>query len=223
VEYAAIPPGGTVAVLGLGPIGQMSARVARHRGASRVFGIDLVPERLAMAARHGIEVLDLNDHDDVPAELRDRTGGRGPDSVIDAVGMEAHGSGGAKAAQAFVGLLPDAIAAKMMEKSGVDRHTALLAAIDIVRRGGTLSVSGVYGGMVDPLPMLQLFDKQLTVRMGQANVKRWVGDILPLLGDEDPLGVEDLATHVVTLEQAPDAYAAFQKKEDDAIKIVFTP
>jgi threonine dehydrogenase-like Zn-dependent dehydrogenase len=223
VEYAAIPPGGTVAVLGLGPIGQMSARVARHRGASRVFGIDLVPERLAMAARHGIEVLDLNDHDDVPAELRDRTGGRGPDSVIDAVGMEAHGSGGAKAAQAFVGLLPDAIAAKMMEKSGVDRLTALLAAIDIVRRGGTLSVSGVYGGMVDPLPMLQLFDKQLTVRMGQANVKRWVGDILPLLDDEDPLGVEDLATHVVPLEQAPDAYAAFQKKEDDAIKIVFTP
>jgi threonine dehydrogenase-like Zn-dependent dehydrogenase len=223
VEYAAVPPGGTVAVLGLGPIGQMSARVARQRGASRVFGIDLVPERLAMAARHGIEVLDLDQHDDLAGELRERTGGRGPDSVIDAVGMEAHGAGGAKAAQAFVGLLPDSIAAKMMEKGGVDRLTALLAAIDIVRRGGTLSISGVYGGMVDPLPMLQMFDKQLTVRMGQANVKRWVDDLLPLLTDADPLGVEDLATHLLPLEQAPDAYAAFQKKEDDAIKIVFTP
>jgi threonine dehydrogenase-like Zn-dependent dehydrogenase len=111
----------------------------------------------------------------------------------------------------------------MMEKGGVDRLTALLAAIDIVRRGGTLSISGVYGGMVDPLPMLQMFDKQLTVRMGQANVKRWVDDLLPLLTDADPLGVEDLATHLLPLEQAPDAYAAFQKKEDDAIKIVFTP
>src|SRR6185437_12532155 len=102
VEYADVPDGGTVAVYGLGPIGQMSARIARHRGAGRVFGIDLVPERLAMAERNGIEVLDLNEHENVAEELRDRTDGRGPDSVIDAVGMEAHGSGVAKTTQAIV-------------------------------------------------------------------------------------------------------------------------
>ena len=188
-----------------------------------MFGVDLVPERLKVAAEHGIEAVDLNDHEDLAAELRERTGGRGPDSVIDAVGMEAHGSGSAKAAQTFVGLLPDAIAAPMMQRSGVDRLSALLAAIDIVRRGGTLSISGVYGGSVDPLPMLQMFDKQLTVRMGQANVKRWVDDLLPLLGDDDPLGVDDLATHHLPLDAAPDAYATFQKKEDGAVKVVFKP
>jgi threonine dehydrogenase-like Zn-dependent dehydrogenase len=224
VEYADVPPGGSVAVLGLGPIGQMSARVARHQGAAQVFGVDLVPERLEMAGRHGVETLNLEDHDDLAGELRERTGGRGPDSVIDAVGMEAHGSGAAKAAQTFVGLLPDAVARKMMENAGVDRLAALLAGIDIVRRGGTLSLSGVYGGMVDPLPMLQMFDKQLTVRMGQGNVKRWIDDLLPLVSDDaDPLGVTDLATDRLPLEQAPDAYAAFQKKEGGTIKVVFQP
>ena len=204
VAYADVPPGGSVAVLGLGPIGQMSARIARHQGAGKVFGVDLVPERLEMARRHGIEVIDLNEGDDLGGVLRDRTGGRGPDSVIDAVGMEAHGSVVAKAAQAFVGLLPDSVAAKMMEKAGVDRLAALLAGIDVVRRGGTLSISGVYGGMTDPLPMLQMFDKQLTVRMGQANVKRWIDDLMPLVTDEaDPLGVLDLATHRVPLTDAP--------------------
>jgi threonine dehydrogenase-like Zn-dependent dehydrogenase len=224
VAYADVPQGGSVAVLGLGPIGQMSARIARHVGASQVFGVDLVPERLEMARRNGVEVIDLQELDDLAGELRERTGGRGPDSVIDAVGMEAHGSGGAKAAQAFVGLLPDAVARPMMEKAGVDRLAALLAAVDIVRRGGTLSISGVYGGMVDPLPMLQMFDKQLTVRMGQGNVKRWIDDLLPLVSDDaDPLGVTDLATDRLPLEQAPDAYAAFQKKKNGTIKVIFQP
>jgi threonine dehydrogenase-like Zn-dependent dehydrogenase len=224
VAYAGVPPGGSVAVLGLGPIGQMSARIARHQGAVQVFGVDLVPERLEMAGRHGVETLNLGDHDDLAGELRERTGGRGPDSVIDAVGMEAHGSGAAKAAQSFVGLLPDAVARKMMENAGVDRLAALLAGIDIVRRGGTLSLSGVYGGMVDPLPMLQMFDKQLTVRMGQGNVKRWIDDLLPLVSDDaDPLGVTDLATDRLPLEQAPDAYAAFQKKKNGTIKVIFQP
>src|SRR5215207_446480 len=224
VAYADVAQGGSVAVLGLGPIGQMSARIARHVGACLVFGVDLVPERLEMARRNGVEVIGLQDHDDLAGELRERTGGRGPDSVIDAVGMEAHGSGGAKAAQAFVGLLPDAVARPMMEKAGVDRLAALLTAIDIVRRGGTLSISGVYGGMVDPLPMLQMFDKQLTVRMGQGNVKRWVDDLLPLvLDDADPLAVTDLATDHLPLEQAPEAYAAFQQKKDGTIKVVFHP
>jgi threonine dehydrogenase-like Zn-dependent dehydrogenase len=224
VEYADVPPGGTVAVLGLGPIGQMSARIAKHRGAGRVFGVDLVAERLEMAGRHGIETIDLSSVGDLGEVLRERTGGRGPDSVIDAVGMEAHGSGVAKAAQAFVGLLPDSVAAKMMEKAGVDRLAALLAGIDAVRRGGTISISGVYGGMTDPLPMLQMFDKQLTVRMGQANVKRWIDDLMPLVTDEaDPLGVLDLATHRLPLGDAPRAYDMFQKKEDGAVKVVFEP
>jgi threonine dehydrogenase-like Zn-dependent dehydrogenase len=224
VDYASIPEGGTVAVIGLGPIGQMSARIARHRGASQVFGIDLVPERLQMARRHGIETLDLNEHPDVPGELRQRTGGRGPDSVIDAVGMEAHGSNVAKAAQTLVGLLPDAVAAKLMEKAGIDRLAALLSGIDTVRRGGTLSIIGVYGGMVDPLPMLQMFDKQVSLRMGQVNVKRWIDDLLPLVTDEaDPLSVGDLTTHRMPLDQAPEGYEKFQKKADGAVKVVFAP
>jgi threonine dehydrogenase-like Zn-dependent dehydrogenase len=223
VAYASAPRGGTVAVLGLGPIGQMAARIALHQGASKVFGIDLVPERLKAAADRGVEILDVDECDDLGAELRDRTGGRGPDAVVEAVGMEAHGSPTGKLAHAMVGLLPDPIAAPLMQKAGVDRLAALLAGIDIVRRGGTLSISGVYGGNEDPLPMLQMFDKQLAIRMGQANVKRWIDDIMPLLTDDDPLGVDQLATHHLPLEQAPDAYETFQKKEDGAVKMVFNP
>jgi threonine dehydrogenase-like Zn-dependent dehydrogenase len=224
VEYADVEPGSSVAVLGLGPIGQMCARVALHRGAGHVFGVDLVPERLQMAARHGVEVVDLRAGDDVAALLRDRTDGRGPDAVIDAVGMEAHGSPLGKAAHAFVGLLPDAIAAPMMRTAGIDRLAALYAAIDIVRRGGTISLSGVYGGARDPLPLLQMFDKQLTLRMGQANVRRWTDELLPLVErDDDPLGVADLATHRLPLADAPEAYAAFQQKEQGAIKVVLAP
>jgi len=224
VEYAGIPDGGTVAVVGLGPIGQMSARIARHRGASRVFGIDLVPERLEMARRNGVDVIDLNGHEDLAGEIRERTGGRGPDSAIDAVGMEAHGSGVAKAAHTLVGLLPDVVAEKMMEKVGIDRLAGLLSCIDIVRRGGTVSISGVYGGMADPLPMLQMFDKQIALHMGQANVKRWIDDLMPLVTDDaDPLAISDLETHRVPLDEAPEAYAKFQKKQDGAIKVVFAP
>jgi len=224
VEYAAIPQGGSVAVFGLGPIGQMCARIARHKGAERVFGIDPVAERRTMAARHEIEVLDPEQHDDISAALRELTDGRGPDSVIDAVGMEAHGAPGAKMAQTLTGLLPDALAAKATEKAAVDRLSALLACVDSVRRGGTISISGVYGGQLDPLPMMQLFDKGLQIRMGQAHVRRWTDEILPLLeGDEDPLGVDDLTTHQVPLAEAPSAYEMFQKKEDGAIKVVLKP
>ena len=223
VEYAGIPAGGSVVVLGLGPIGDMSSRIAMHRG-HRVIGVDLVPERLARAAANGVEVLNLREHDDDLAEtIREMTGGRGPDSVIDAVGMEAHGSPGARLAQQITSLMPDAIARTMTEKAGLDRLHALYLAIDIVRRGGTISLIGVYGGMADPLPMLTLFDKQIQVRMGQANVKRWVPEILPLLLDGDPLGTDTFATHKVPLDRAPDAYATFQAKDDGAVKILFRP
>jgi threonine dehydrogenase-like Zn-dependent dehydrogenase len=143
--------------------------------------------------------------------------------VIDAVGMEAHGGVVGKLAQQMTGLLPDSVASKVMERAGVDRMEALYAAIEIVRRGGTMSLSGVYGGMSDPLPMLTLFDKQIQLRMGQANVKRWVDDIMPLLMNGDPLGVEGFATHTLPLDDAPRGYEMFQKKEDGAVKVLLRP
>ncbi|GGX95324.1 zinc-dependent alcohol dehydrogenase [Streptomyces fructofermentans] len=225
VEYAAIPPGGSVAVLGLGPIGDMSTRIAAHRGAGKVIGIDLVPERLDRVGARGAHTLNLEEYDGdaIVEAVRDLTGGRGPDSVIDAVGMEAHGTTAAKAAQQLTTLLPDRLAARIMRRVGVDRLSALHLAISLVRRGGTISVSGVYGGMTDPLPLLTMFDKQIQLRMGQANVWRWVDDILPLLTDADPLGVDTFATHHLPLDRAPDAYAMFQKKQDGAVKVLFNP
>jgi threonine dehydrogenase-like Zn-dependent dehydrogenase len=224
VEYANVPEGGSLCVLGLGPIGEMCCRVAQQRGIEHVIGVDLVPERLARANAHGVETVDVEREDDLAAKLRELTGGRGPDSVIDAVGMEAHGAPVGKLAQTMVGYLPDVVAQKLMEKAGVDRLSVLHAAIEIVRRGGTISLSGVYGGAVDPMPMLQLFDKQVNLRMGQANVRRWIDDILPLVsGDDDPLGVEDFATHRLPLEQAPHAYEIFQAKRDGAFKILLQP
>lgn len=224
VEYAAIPKGGSVAVYGLGPIGQMCARIARHQGAETVIGVDSVPERLAMAQRNGAEAIDSSAHDDVPATIRELTDGRGADGVIDAVGMEAHGAPGAELVQKATGLLPDSLAAKATERFAVDRLSALHDAIDTVRRGGTISISGVYGGQLDPLPLMQLFDKGVQIRMGQAHVRRWTDEILPLLeGDEDPLGVDDLTTHQLPLAEAPSAYEMFQKKEDGAIKVVLKP
>ncbi|MEX2291438.1 MAG: zinc-dependent alcohol dehydrogenase [Mycobacteriales bacterium] len=223
VEYAAVPPGGTLVVLGLGPIGDMSCRIGQHHG-FRVIGVDRVTERLQRGRARGYEVVDMEEVGrDLGDVLRDMTGGRGPDSVVDAVGLEAHGSPVTKVVQQMAGLLPDAVAAPMMERAGVDRLGALYSAIDIVRRGGTISLSGVYGGMADPMPMLTLFDKQIQLRMGQANVKRWVDDILPLLTDEDPLGVDTFHTHAVPLEQAPQMYQTFQKKEDGCVKVLLKP
>lgn len=220
VEYAAVPDGGTLAVIGLGPIGDMAARIGLHRG-YRVIGIDLVPERLSRAQARGVEVVGYSD--DAADHVRELTNGRGPDSVIDAVGMEAHGSPKAQAAHRLVGLLPDGVAEKMMETVGVDRLAAFYLAIEMVRRGGTISLSGVYGGAADPLPMLTMFDKQLQLRMGQGNVRRWVDDILPLLTDDDPLGVDRFATHRMPLSEGPAAYAMFQKKQDGVVKVLLTP
>lgn len=223
VAYADIPAGGTVTVLGLGPIGDMAARIAHHLG-FEVFAVDRVPERLRRAADRGIRAIDLGAIDEPLGDvIRSLTHGRGTDSVIDAVGMEAHGSPVAKIMQTAAAALPDAVAKPMMENAGVDRLDALYSAIDIVRRGGTISLIGVYGGTADPIPMLTLFDKQIQLRMGQANVKKWVDDIMPLLGDDDPLGVDDFATHVLPIDEAPHAYDIFQKKQDGAVKIILKP
>jgi threonine dehydrogenase-like Zn-dependent dehydrogenase len=126
-------------------------------------------------------------------------------------------------AHRIAGMLPDAIAAPFMEQAGVSKPAALYSAIEIVRRGGTISLSGVYGGAADPLPTVQLFDKQIQIRQGQANVKAWVGDILLLLTDEDPLGVESFATHPLPLSEAPTAYEQFQTKENGMVKVIFHP
>jgi threonine dehydrogenase-like Zn-dependent dehydrogenase len=221
VQYAGIGPGDTLTVYGLGPVGQFAARIGAHLGA-RVTAIDPLPERRALAERYGVQAFDLTD--DVNEQIRDTTDGRGPDAVVDAVGMEAHGSPVAKLAQQTVGLLPDPVGRKLMETGGVDRLAALHGAIDLVRRGGTVSLSGVYGGQASPMPLLTLFDKQIQLRMGQCNVKAWVEDLLPLVEDPlDPLGTDDLVTHRVPLDEAPAAYEMFQKKTDGCIKVVLDP
>ncbi|GAA1425588.1 zinc-dependent alcohol dehydrogenase [Streptomyces thermospinosisporus] len=226
VAYADIPEGGSVAVLGLGPIGDMACRVARLRGAEQVFGVDLVPERLARVRERGVETFDLrsfHDEKELVEAIKDSTDGRGPDAVIDAVGTEAHGSHMARLVQNAAAVMPRKLSGPMAERLSVDRLTALHTAIEMVRRGGTLSISGVYGGMADPMPLLTMFDKQLQVRMGQANVRRWSDEIIPHLTDDDPLGVEDFATHRMPLSEAPQAYEMFQQKRDGAVKILMQP
>ncbi|MEU3607538.1 alcohol dehydrogenase catalytic domain-containing protein [Streptomyces sp. NPDC035033] len=224
VDYAEVPRGGSLAVLGLGPIGDMAARIALLRGAETVVGIDPVAARRARAAARGVHVLDpAADDGELVERVRDLTDGRGPDAVVDAVGMEAHGAPVAKTLQSLVALLPDALAGRLMRRYGVDRLSALHLAVELVRRGGTVSLAGVYGGAADPMPLLVMFDKQLRLRMGQANVLRWVDELLPLLTDADPLGVDGFATHRLPLDEAPAAYEMFQSKSDDAVKILFRP
>jgi threonine dehydrogenase-like Zn-dependent dehydrogenase len=209
VAYADVPEGGTLGVWGLGPIGQMCARMALHQGAGRVIGVDNVPERLTMASRWGVQTVDFSAVENVRDVVLDLTDGRGLDAAIDAVGMEASGS--------VVGTILQATNLQL------DRATALRECMSSIRRGGTLSISGVYAGPIQAFPLGDLFDMQVQVRMGQANVRHWVDDIMPLLGDDDPLGTEDLKTHEMPLEDAPLGYKIFQKKQDGAIKCVLKP
>jgi threonine dehydrogenase-like Zn-dependent dehydrogenase len=222
LEYAEVPDGGTLVVLGLGPIGSMACRIAAHRNRHRVIGVDLVDERLERARPYCDDVIDLR-AGDVVDRVQDQTEGRGADSVIDAVGMEAHGSPVAEFAQTAAGYLPSPVGRAVMRNAGVDRLAALHTAIALVRRGGTISLSGVYGGAADPMNLMVMFDKQIQLRMGQANVKRWIPDIMPLLTDDDPLGVDTFATHHLPLSDAPKAYEGFQKKTDGMVKVVLKP
>jgi threonine dehydrogenase-like Zn-dependent dehydrogenase len=230
VAYADTPPDGTLAVLGLGPVGQFCTRIARHLGVSRVIGVDHVPERRAAAEPFGVETLDPSAAGDPASALIELVDGRGPDAVIDAVGMEAHGHSepwaarAAGAAQKATGLLPDAAAQRLTDKLGVDKLDALHTAIKGVRRGGTVSISGVYGGEVDPMPMMEAFDRGVQIRMGQAHVRRWIADLMPMVTDEaDPLGVLGLATHHLSLEDAPHGYEIFRDKAEGCIKVVLRP
>ncbi|GAB2870050.1 zinc-dependent alcohol dehydrogenase [Nocardioides pacificus] len=225
LKYADVPDGGTLLVMGAGPIGDMAARMGAKAG-HRVISVDRIPERLARLERFGVETLDFDEAvkvGGVGSVVRELTGGRGPDAVIDAVGMEAHGSPVASAVQKMAGMLPDMISEPLMKKAGLDRMTALHTAFDAVRRGGTVSISGVYGGAMDPIPMMQLFDKQVQIRMGQANVRAWTDELMPMLTDDDPLGVDAFATHHLPLDEAPSAYEHFQKKEEGMVKVVFRP
>ncbi len=222
-EYADVPEEGTLAVFGLGPVGQLTCRIAKNAG-RRVIGVDRVPERLELARSYGVEVIDMSATSDPVEAILDLTEGRGADGTVDAVGMEAHGSPFAKAAISAVGMLPDALSRPMTDKMAIDRLAALRSSIKAARRGGTVSVSGVYGGEVDPLPMMEIFDRGLTMRFGQCHVKRWTDEISKVLEQsEDVLGVESLATHHVPLEEAPAAYETFQKKQDGCIKVVLQP
>ena len=223
VAYADVPEEGTLAVFGLGPVGQLCARIGVHQG-RRVIGVDRVPERLELARKHGVETVDLSEHDNVAEVVLELTGGRGADGVVDAVGMEAHGNPVMETAIKAVGLLPDAAAKPMIDRVGIDRLAALTTAIKAVRRGGTVSVSGVYGGEVDPMPLMEMFDRGITMRLGQCHVKRWIDEIVPVvMQDGDVLGLETLATHRPSLEEAPAAYEMFQQKADGCIKVVLKP
>ncbi len=223
VEYADVPEEGSLLVLGAGPIGDMAARIAMTRG-QRTIVVDRVPERLARVGQRGADTINLDEVDDVAEEVRSRTNGRGADAVIDAVGMEAHGSPVAEGLLKVVAKLPDAVAAPVSQHAGVDRLAALHTSLDAVRRGGTVSLLGVYGGAADPMPLVQMFDKQIQLRMGQANVRAWTDAIMPsLLDDSDPLGTEEFVTHRLPLDEAPEAYRRFRDKDDGMVKVVFTP
>ena len=224
VKYANVGEQDTLAVLGLGPVGQLAVRSAKLQGVQRVIAVDLVDERLATAKSWGVETVDLREVDDVSETLREMTDGRGPDGVLDAVGMEAHGNPVAEKIVAGAARLPKALGRKTIETVGIDRLDALHTAIHSVRRAGTLSLSGVYGGMADPMPMMEMFDKGITMRMGQCHVRHWTDELLEIASrPEDVLGLESLATHHVSLDDAPEAYKMFQEKKDGCLKVVLKP
>jgi threonine dehydrogenase-like Zn-dependent dehydrogenase len=211
-ENCGIEQGETVAVWGCGPVGQLAIQSAYLLGADRVIAIDRFEERLRMASElGGAEVLDYKEVD-VQEALRDITGGVGPDSCIDAVGLEAHGAG-------FFGSY-DRV--KQSLRLATDRPTALREAMNACRKGGTLSVPGVYGGFLDKIPMGAAFNKGLTLKMGQTHVQRYIRPLLERVENGD-LDASAIITHRLSLEEAPEAYQAFRDKEEDCIKVVMRP
>lgn len=210
-ENCDIKPGDTVAIWGCGPVAQFAIRSAYLLGAEKVIAIDRYPERLQMANDGGAVTLNYEDVDVIDA-LKELTGGMGPDSVIDAVGMEAHGT----ALDYWYDRVAQAV------KFETDRPVALRQAIQACRKGGTVSVPGVYGGIIDKLPMGAAFNKGLTFKMGQTHVHRYVNTLIEHIqrGDIDPSFV---ITHRVPLDRAPEMYKTFRDKEDGCIKVVLKP
>ena len=211
-ENCNIQGGDTIAVWGCGPVGQFAIRSAYLLGAERVIGIDHVPARLRMAEAGGAETLDFSDVD-VFEQLKEMTGGRGPDACIDAVGLEAHGWGSFQAVY-------DRVKAAMF--LATDRPTALRQAIHACRKGGTVSVPGVYGGFLDKVPIGAAFNKGLTIKMGQTHVQAYMRPLLERIqkGEIDPSFV---ITHRLRLDDAPEGYKTFRDKQDNCIKIVMKP
>jgi len=209
-ENCNIKPGDTVAVWGCGPVAQFAIRSCFLLGAERVIAIDSVPERLKMAKSGGAEVLDEGQVD-VLDELRYRTGGRGPDACIDAVGMEAH--------DGFLGAIDRA---KQAVKLELDRPAALRQAIQACGKGGVVSIPGVYIGLVDKFPIGAAFAKGLTLKMGQTHTQKYMKPLLDRIerGEIDPSFV---VTHRMSLDEAPDGYEKFRTKSDGAIKVVLKP
>lgn len=205
-ENCQIQPGDVVAVWGCGPVGQFAIRSALLLGAERVIAIDQVPERLAMASLD--RVTTLHDEDDVLEQLKDLTGGRGPDSCIDAVGMEAHGSTYDDIKQAL--------------KLETDRPHVLRQALQACRKGGVVSIPGVYAGFLDKVPFGAAFAKGLTLKMGQTHVQRYLPHLLRLVL-ENKIDPSFLITHRVPLSQAPEAYRMFRDKENGCVKVVLDP
>jgi threonine dehydrogenase-like Zn-dependent dehydrogenase len=212
-ENAQIEPGDTVAVWGCGPVGQMAIQSCWMLGAGRVIAIDRVPERLQMAATYGkAETINFA-KESVYDQLNAMTEGRGPDRCIDAVGAEAHGTGGVDAVLDNV---------KAAVKLGTDRAHVLREAIMCCRKAGTLSVPGVYVGLIDKVPFGAAMNKGLTIKSGQTHVQRYGQPLLAKIekGDIDP---SFIITHRLGLEEAPAAYETFRDKEDGCIKVVLKP
>ncbi len=208
-ENCNIKRGDTVAIWGAGPVGQMAIRSAFLLGAERVIAIDHYPSRLEMAARGGAETINFEDEDSLLEELKFRTGGRGPDSCIDAVGMEAHGStfsARMDRAKAAVGL-------------ATDRPDALRQAMQACKKCGTVSVPGVYGGLLDNLPFGAAFGKGLTFKMGQTHTQKYMQPLLQKImdGKIDPAFV---ITHRIRIDEGPEAYKTFKDKKDECIKVI---
>jgi len=210
-ENCDIQEGDTVAVWGAGPVGQFAIRSALLMGAAKVIAIDRFRERLDLAQQAGATVIDYEDSD-VREELKALTGGRGPDSCIDAVGMEAHGTS------------MDAVydRAKQMGRMQLDRIHVLRQAIQACRKGGTLSIPGVYGGFIDKVNFGAAFAKGLQLRMGQTHVHKYLPELLALI-NEGKIKPEEIITHRLTLEDAPEAYEIFAQKDDECIKVVMKP
>ena len=211
-ENAQIKPGDTVAIWGCGPVGQFAIRSAWLLGAGRVIAIDDVPERLAMARAGNAETIDMS-QENASERLKEMTKGRGPDSCIDAVGAEAHGS------NALENVVDQA---KTAVKLSTDRPAALRQAIMTCRKGGTLSVPGVYIGLLDKIPFGALMNKGLTVKAGQTHVQRYLKPLLELIAT-DRIDPSFVITHRVPLEKAPEMYKTFRDKKDSCIKVVLKP
>ncbi len=211
-ENCNIQPGDIVAVWGCGPVGQFAIKSAYLLGAERVIAIDRIPERLRMAEQQGNAKVLNYEEVDVMEALRDLTGGRGPDSCIDAVGLEAHGTG--------IEGIYDKV--KQTLRLETDRPIALRHAIYACRKGGIVSIPGVYGGILDKFPLGIAFAKGLTFKMGQTHVHKYLRPLLERVerGEIDPSFV---ITHRLSLDEAPQGYETFKYKEDDCIKVVLKP